>query len=96
MVRKEILTVSLMAGGYPIDGKSKEKTEKMHPEIWKRWIAFFVIVVIAAVVVYFAFAAQTPVKNEGPPQEVKTQNVQPAENAVVGARTGAVVIISTS
>lgn len=40
-----------MAGGFPIEGKPKEKTaEKMHPEILKRWIIFVAIVVAAAII----------------------------------------------
>ncbi len=94
MVRN-LLTVGFMADGYPIDGKPKEKTEKMHPGILKRWIAFFAIVAVVAVVAYFAFAAQTPVKNAiGPP--VKTAEVLPAENPAVNTVAEQGTIIQTS
>lgn len=91
MVRKEMLMVSLMAGGYPIDGKPKEKAEKMHPEIWKRYAIFFAVIAIALAVVigYFAFAGQTPAKtSQDASPEVKT----PVENAVVNAAIGTVTI----
>lgn len=86
MVRKEILTV-LMADGYPIDGKPKEKTEKMHPEIWKRYALFAIAILLAGVVAYFAFAANAPVKSGG----MMGGKVQ-TNNPVVNAATGAVAI----
>lgn len=86
MVRKEMLTVSLMTDGYPIDGKPKDKAEKMHPEIWKRYAIFFAVIAMALAVVigYFALSTQTPAKTSGGMMgggEVQ----QPAENAAVNA-----------
>lgn len=73
MAIKKILTVAIgMAGGFPIDGKPKEKTaEKMHPEILKRWIIFVAIVIVAAAIL---LAGASYVVNQ-------PANVQPAEQA---------------
>ncbi len=50
----------MAGGGYPTEGKPGEKGTEMHPEIWKRYIAFAAIVVIVAAVAYFA--GQAPVQ----------------------------------
>jgi len=63
---KNLLTIGIgMSGGYPIDGKKKEKSgEKMHPAIRKQWIAFVAIVVIAAIALYFAFVPHAPMETK--------------------------------
>ncbi len=49
-----------MTGGYPIDGKPKEKSEKMHPGIWKLWLVFLIAVVAIIAVMAAVFMGSTP------------------------------------
>ncbi len=49
-----------MTGGYPIDGKPKEKSEKTHPGIWKRWLVFLIAVVAIIAVMAAVFMGSTP------------------------------------
>lgn len=53
----------------PIDGRPKEKTEKMHPEIWRRYALFAIAILLAGIVAYFAtYTPSAPVKTgAGPP-----------------------------
>lgn len=90
---KEILKIGFMAGGYPINGKPKEKTEKMHPKMKMYWIAFFAILALVAIIGYFALAAQTPVKtatDASTDGDAKATPVPGAKEAVMaGVATGA-------
>lgn len=72
MIKREIFGITIgMTGGYPIDGKPKEKSEKMHPGIWKRWLVFSIAVIAIIGIMAAVFMGSTPTSTspsiEAPP-----------------------------